>query len=271
MPQKRNPERSEHLVTLARVVRAAAGPALEGLVAEHERDGAAWKAEWAFLPQACGAAAAALSLAVELVGGLRVDAERMRANLDAQRGYVLAEAVMLGLAERVGQGPRARARPPRPTRPGGAGRAPARRPTSPIRSRRAASPSRAAAAGQRSAERALGAIVDALGDGASGEPPEGYLGAEARIRRGPAPELVEAGYKLELADAPLLWRGLGLADLAHTLVLRAIPPATGARCCAALLELLDRAQSRRRPALRRPREPARAACSRSGSATRRAG
>ena len=69
MPQKRNPERSEHLVTLARVVRAAAGPALEGMVAEHERDGAAWKTEWALLPQACGAAATALALGAELVGG----------------------------------------------------------------------------------------------------------------------------------------------------------------------------------------------------------
>ena len=57
MPQKRNPERSEHLVTLARVVRAGAGLALEGLVGEHERDGAAWKTEWAFLPEACSAAA----------------------------------------------------------------------------------------------------------------------------------------------------------------------------------------------------------------------
>jgi adenylosuccinate lyase len=103
MPQKRNPERSEHLWTLARLVRSAADPALEGLVSEHERDGAAWKAEWAFLPQACGAAAVALALAVELMGGLRVNAERMRANLDAQAGYVLAESVMLGLAERVGK------------------------------------------------------------------------------------------------------------------------------------------------------------------------
>jgi adenylosuccinate lyase len=103
MPQKRNPERSEHLVTLARVVRAAAVPALEGLVSEHERDGAAWKTEWAFLPQACSAAAAALALAVELVAGLRVDGGRMRANLDAQGGYVLAEGVMLALAERVGR------------------------------------------------------------------------------------------------------------------------------------------------------------------------
>ena len=47
--------------------------------------------------------------------------------------------------------------------------------------------------------------------------PPGYLGAEARVRSGPAPELVAAGYELELADAPLLHRGLGLADLAHVI------------------------------------------------------
>jgi adenylosuccinate lyase len=103
MPQKRNPERSEHLWTLARVVRAGAGLALEGLVGEHERDGAAWKTEWAFLPEACSAAAVSLALGAELVAGLRVDATRMRANLDAQDGYVLAEPVMLALAERVGK------------------------------------------------------------------------------------------------------------------------------------------------------------------------
>ena len=103
MPQKRNPERSEHLSTLARVVRAAAGLALEGLVAEHERDGAAWKTEWAVLPQASAARATALALGGELVAGLRVDAERMRENVDAQRGYVLAEPVMLALAAHVGQ------------------------------------------------------------------------------------------------------------------------------------------------------------------------
>src|SRR5689334_1636238 len=102
MPQKHNPERSEHLWTLARVVRSSAGLALEGMVSEHERDGAAWKTEWELLPRACGAAAVALALSVELVDGLQVDAERMRANLDAQDGYVLAEPVMLALGARVG-------------------------------------------------------------------------------------------------------------------------------------------------------------------------
>jgi adenylosuccinate lyase len=102
MPQKHNPERSEHLWTLARVVRSSADLALEGLVSEHERDGAAWKTEWELLPRACGAAAVALTLGVELLDGLEVDAERMRANLDAQGGYVLAEPVMLALGARVG-------------------------------------------------------------------------------------------------------------------------------------------------------------------------
>jgi adenylosuccinate lyase len=102
MPQKRNPERSEHLTTLARVVRAAAGLALEGMVSEHERDGAAWKAEWALLPQACGAAAVSLSLGAELLAGLRVDERRMRENLEAQRGYVLAEPAMLALGAELG-------------------------------------------------------------------------------------------------------------------------------------------------------------------------
>ncbi len=103
MPQKRNPERSEHLWTLARIVRAGAGLALEGLVGEHERDGAAWKTEWVVLPQAATASLTALAFARELVGGLRVDAGRMLANVDAQRGYVLAEPAMLALAERVGK------------------------------------------------------------------------------------------------------------------------------------------------------------------------
>jgi adenylosuccinate lyase len=106
MPQKHNPELAEHLVTLARVVRAAVGPALEGLVGEHERDGAAWKTEWAFLPSACTAAGAALGFGVRLLDGLRVNTERMRENVDAQRGYVLAEPVMVALAAHVGK-PRA--------------------------------------------------------------------------------------------------------------------------------------------------------------------
>ncbi len=103
MPHKRNPELSEQLGTLARVVRGGAALALEGAVHEHERDGTAWKTEWAFVPEICCATAVALDLGAALLEGLEVDAERMRANVDAQRGYVLSEPVMGVIAQRVGK------------------------------------------------------------------------------------------------------------------------------------------------------------------------
>ena len=70
-------------------------------------------------------------------------------------------------------------------------------------------------------------------------PPPGYLGAGGPIRRGPAPELVEAGYALELADAPLLGRGLGFADLAHVTALDVMPDADRRALLGALVDLLD--------------------------------
>lgn len=103
MPHKRNPELSEHLGTLARVVRGGASLALEGSTQEHERDGTAWKTEWAFVPEVCSATAVALQLGADLLGGLGVDAARMRANVDAQRGYVLSEPVMGAIAQTVGK------------------------------------------------------------------------------------------------------------------------------------------------------------------------
>lgn len=103
MPHKRNPEISEQLDTLARVVRADATLALEGVVHLHERDARAWKAEWAVLPEACAGAAAAVAFGIELLEGLEVDAERMAANVAAQEGYVMSEPVMRLLADRIGK------------------------------------------------------------------------------------------------------------------------------------------------------------------------
>jgi len=103
MPHKRNPELSEHLGTLARVVRADASVAVEAMVHEHERDGRAWKSEWVVLPEACLLTAAALGLGCRLLEGLQVHPERMRANIDAQAGYVLSEPVLRLLTDRIGK------------------------------------------------------------------------------------------------------------------------------------------------------------------------
>ena len=103
MPHKRNPELSEHLATLARLVRAQAGLAVEGMVHDHERDGRAWKTEWVLIPEACLLTGAALGLAVRLLEGLQVHADRMRANLDARGGYLASEPVMRALTAQVGK------------------------------------------------------------------------------------------------------------------------------------------------------------------------
>ena len=103
MPHKRNPEASEHLVTLSRLVRLQAAAGLEAMVHEHERDGRAWKTEWIVLPEACMFTAVALQVARELVAGLQVHPLRMRQNVEANAGYLMSERVMRVLADRVGK------------------------------------------------------------------------------------------------------------------------------------------------------------------------
>ena len=103
MPQKRNPELSEHLDTLARLVRADAGVVTEAMIQLHERDGRSWKAEWIAIPEACAMTLSATRYATVLLEGLEVDAERMMANIEARKGFVFAEPVMRYLADRVGK------------------------------------------------------------------------------------------------------------------------------------------------------------------------
>jgi adenylosuccinate lyase len=103
MPHKRNPERAEHLVTLARLVRADLGILMESTIVEHERDGRAWKAEWAAFPDLCLCTGASLAVGRVLVEGLEADPEAMRRNLTGGGGYVFSERVMRALAEVVGK------------------------------------------------------------------------------------------------------------------------------------------------------------------------
>lgn len=103
MPHKRNPEISEHLGTLSRLIRHNAAAIAESLVHEHERDGRSWKVEWAAIPTVCVLVGALLRLSLELVTHLEVDANAMQRNLEATKGAVFSEAVMLALAKKVGK------------------------------------------------------------------------------------------------------------------------------------------------------------------------
>lgn len=103
MPHKRNPEASEHLDTLARVVRANASVLLESMVQLHERDGRGWKAEWAAFPEVCLLTSTALRLAGEVTSGLEVDVDAMRRNVEARQGYLASEGVLAALAPTLGK------------------------------------------------------------------------------------------------------------------------------------------------------------------------
>jgi adenylosuccinate lyase len=103
MPQKRNPEISEHLGTLSRIVRHHAAHMAENLVHSHERDGRSWKGEWIIIPDATLAVGKSLALLKLLLKDLRVNQERMHSNIIATNGFVHAEAVMLALAKTLGK------------------------------------------------------------------------------------------------------------------------------------------------------------------------
>ena len=102
MPHKRNPERSEQMVTLARLVRSAAGVLVETMVGDHERDGRTWKTEWVLLPELCHYLLAQLSLARGLAAGIEVDAEAMAANLETM-GDFGSQELLRRLSARLGK------------------------------------------------------------------------------------------------------------------------------------------------------------------------
>jgi 3-carboxy-cis,cis-muconate cycloisomerase len=104
MPQKRNPVRATLARSCAALAAAHASVLQESLVQEHQRAAGAWHAEWEALCGTLSYAGGAAAAAAESLGGLEVDAGRMRENLDATGGLVLSERVAAALSERLGRG-----------------------------------------------------------------------------------------------------------------------------------------------------------------------
>ena len=91
MPHKRNPVAC--LQALAAAVRAPGLMAtlLSGSLGEHERALGGWQAELVTIPALVDAAGSALDALERIAGGLVVNAERMRANLQSLQGLVFSE------------------------------------------------------------------------------------------------------------------------------------------------------------------------------------
>ena len=103
MPHKRNPVAAASALAAATMAPNLAATIFAAQVQEHERSAGPWHAEWPTLPTLLLVTSGALAATVDIAEGLEVDAARMRTNLDATGGLIMAEAVTMALAEKIGK------------------------------------------------------------------------------------------------------------------------------------------------------------------------
>ena len=103
MPQKRNPVSASVALAAAGRTPGLVATLLGAMVQEHERGLGGWQVEWDVLPELVLVTAGGTRATAVAIETLSVDTERMRANLDASGGALLAEAVAMALAESVGK------------------------------------------------------------------------------------------------------------------------------------------------------------------------
>jgi adenylosuccinate lyase len=98
MPHKRNPIVSEQICGLGRVVRANAHAGFEDVALWHERDLSHSSVERVILPDSTILLDYLLAKSTWLISGLRVNKDRMRANLERTRGLIFSGQLLLDLA-----------------------------------------------------------------------------------------------------------------------------------------------------------------------------
>ena len=103
MPQKRNPISSELMLAAAKAVRQHVATMLDGMIHDFERATGPWHLEWVSLPESFLLTASSLANAKFMLAGLVVHEQRMRENLDLTHGLIVAEAVMMAVAPKLGR------------------------------------------------------------------------------------------------------------------------------------------------------------------------
>ena len=99
MPHKRNPIVSERITGIARLLRGYAQAGLEDVALWHERDISHSSVERVALADATILLDYAQHLAVRVVDGMVVHADRMRENLEATHGALFSQRALLALVE----------------------------------------------------------------------------------------------------------------------------------------------------------------------------
>ncbi|SNT05075.1 3-carboxy-cis,cis-muconate cycloisomerase [Tardiphaga sp. OK246] len=103
MPQKRNAISSELMLAAAKAVRQHVATMLDGMIHDLERATGPWHLEWVSLPESFLLTASSLANAKFMLAGLVVHEKRMLENLDLTRGLIVAEAVMMAAAPKLGR------------------------------------------------------------------------------------------------------------------------------------------------------------------------
>jgi len=100
MPHKRNPIRSEKVCGLAKVIRGYAVTALENIVLEHERDLTNSSCERIMIPEIFLLLDEQLKTLKKVLKGLVVYPENMKRNIEATKGLIMSEAVMIAMVKK---------------------------------------------------------------------------------------------------------------------------------------------------------------------------
>jgi 3-carboxy-cis,cis-muconate cycloisomerase len=103
LPQKHNPVDAVAAIAAARLAIGVVPVLLSAMANEHERAAGGWQTEWVAIPQLFCFTAGAVARVHAALRGLRVNAERMMANLECDGGLLMAESLSMALAQKLGR------------------------------------------------------------------------------------------------------------------------------------------------------------------------
>ncbi|HET9284358.1 MAG TPA: 3-carboxy-cis,cis-muconate cycloisomerase [Candidatus Angelobacter sp.] len=103
MPHKHNPVGSVLTLAAAQRVPGLVSSFLSGMMQEHERAAGGWQAEWPIIAGVIQNTGLALVSMADVAEGLTVDADRMKANIAANRGLIFAERASMLLGKKIGR------------------------------------------------------------------------------------------------------------------------------------------------------------------------
>ena len=100
MPHKRNPELTERICGIARVIRGNSNAALENIPLWNERDISHSSAERIIIPDSFLATDYIINTFESVIKGMKVNTQNMERNLNLTGGLIFSEKIMLTLVEK---------------------------------------------------------------------------------------------------------------------------------------------------------------------------